>query len=170
MHRVLAGLFALTLLACGFDDDDDAADAVDVTTSAEDAGSDVDSDYCTAAGELQGSDDIGLAFGFAPDGSAASAADVEAGAARLQATLDDLAAAAPDELREDVDLLVEVFDGFLDAVEEADFDVTALDPADPRVARMTAASAEDGSDPELDAAGARIEAYNAEACGLTTAG
>ena len=151
VRRLAIGLLPFTLLACDF---------------AEDAGG----EFCTATTEIQSGTDLSFAFGFTPEGDAVTVEQVEDGVQGVREATDQFVSIAPEGLRKDAELLDEVLDDFLDAIEEAGFDVTALDLADPRVARLIGASAEDGSDSELDAATARIEAFIEEECGLNLGG
>ena len=163
--RLLAAALALSfVVGCGSAGDDAA------TSKATDAGSSArrSSDgFCAVAESIQQSDDLGYALGFTPAGGAATFAEVEAGGDALRALLDEMVVTAPEYLRDDVGVIALAIDDYLDAVEDAGFDVTAVDPTDPRVARYAAANAQIDTDPELDAANGRVNVHLEEQCGLT---
>ncbi len=72
----------------------------------------------------------------------------------LKDTMDDIASSAPGEIRDDVNLLKDGFNDFLDVLADADFNIFAVDDGDPRLAALDS--------PEFDAAGDRVNAY----CGV----
>ena len=72
----------------------------------------------------------------------------------FQGQLDEVRSAAPDEIRDDVNLVLDGFDGFFGALEEADFNVMEIDPA----------VLEPLNSEELNAASERITAFTEENC------
>lgn len=170
MHRTRRTVPALALVlgalaACGGDDDDSAAttDAATAPPSAAATTTPASAAATTASGDgfcadlealLSTSDDLAAAF-VATNGPLVG---------ELLGELPDLVAAArasaPDDIAAEVDTAASALDDAVAAFEGVDFE----DPA-----QIQAALGQLTSDPVAAAAGAAVEAYGAETCGIERA-
>jgi hypothetical protein len=142
---VFAAACALIVSCSG--DDDDAANA----------GSEASGDYCEAFAAVQTASEESAPV---REGGDATPEQLEQAFADLEATFDDWQAAAPEELSADIELTTGVLRRLNDALAEVDYDLFQLDEA--TLAEL--------SDPEAEAADARINAYGEEHCGITIGG
>lgn len=132
---------ALVAAACGDSDE---------------GGSTAGDQWCDVVDELTGIDPFS-SF----DGTTAPTADELADA--FDETAEVLARVrgqVPSEIRADIELTADTFDGVIELLEEADFDFASVDPSDERLGQLSSEA--------LQAAGDRIEAYNNERCGLVS--
>lgn len=91
-------------------------------------------------------------------------AAIEAGFARLDELSAQVTSAAPDEIRADFETVFGTFSLMRSAFEQAGWDAvkaTEIIATDPELQVVF-----DGGDGEIEAAGARVDAYIAEACGI----
>jgi hypothetical protein len=165
--RLLALVFAGSLLLAARGDDDDLpTPSADVDDDDNDDTADADDD----SDEPDGLDDIDL-----PQCQAASAAVASLFAAagmggdldEAREELDDIAAAAPDELEDDFEVLGELYAEIADAYEDAGFDVddpptSAADQA--RLAGAMAGMAMRFSEPAVAEASENISNWLEEEC------
>jgi hypothetical protein len=147
---------ALAAGACGGDDDADVSDdaaASDVTSVVDDSSPDVDSgddsgggEWCDLARELDSNDVLDDVDIEDPDA-------IESAFEEMIDLTQQAADSAPDEIKDDVELVVETARDLVDELRDVDFDFTALDQ-----------SVLDN--PEATAAGERIDAYGERVCGI----
>ncbi len=137
---VLAAASAL-LVSCGGDDDDGG-------------GGEAAGDYCDALAAVKAASDE--AAPTLEDGEA-TPAETEEAFTLIQGTFEDWSAAAPEEIAEDVERVVNATDQFVDALAAVDFDVLQLDEE-----ALTLLD-----EPETTEAQDRINAYGEEQCGIT---
>lgn len=173
---LLAPFAALALLLAGCGDDDDGADETTTTTEAGDAAGDDeaapdDGDTSTTGddgtttepddgattvpgGDAEGFcatfEDIGEQFGTIDDSDLDS---LREGVRETAAQMDDLVEQAPDELRDDLELLAGAFQDIADEADAAE-----------SVEEFEAAAEPIFSEPEYDAAGDRVSAWTDENC------
>ncbi|MFQ5556536.1 MAG: hypothetical protein ACE5GB_03375 [Acidimicrobiales bacterium] len=162
MRRTAIVLTALAVLAsaCG----DDGSSLEDVLSSGDDAvssdsGADVgpgpgaSTDFCRISDQINDrldSVDTEIA-------AAIASGDLEAVAGYFDDSfglMQQAAAVAPGEIRDDVEVLVTGFRGMIDVLEEFDFDFTAIPSDDPRISAL--------DDPRFDEASDRLDAF----CGI----
>ncbi len=124
-------LLPVSLVACGDDDDDDAAGGP----------------FCAAVAEIETL--------FASVDETSSPSEVEAAMAAIGSALSDAAAEAPDEIAGDIEPLVALQLGQLDAVEAAGYDINAY------WSSIDETQFDDLSDEE-----ARFGSYVADTCGI----
>ena len=137
---VLAAASAL-LVSCGGDDDDDG-------------GGGASSDYCEALAAVKAASDESAPTMESGD---ATPAETEEAFTLIQGTFEDWEAAAPEEIAEDVELIVDRTDQFVDALAAVDFDFLQVDET--TIALL--------NDPEVTEAQERVDAYGQEQCGIT---
>jgi hypothetical protein len=137
---VIAIAGTLALASCGGEDDAGSATFCDVAASYE-------------------------AANAAPNPSTASATELETTFTDLQDALDELKAAAPDEIEADVALVVSTFDDFIGALADQDYDFAAL-AADPDGQAVVEAL----NSEELGTAMGNIDDYIAAECSADTTG
>ena len=161
MRRIhLAALAAVVLLplglvACGDDDNDDVAEAVDTAEDAADAARAVLGDEC--------GDAYAAFIGIATSVSTAlsgGAQDLDDAGRAMREFADD----APDEIADEVDLLVRAYGEFLEALDQADYDPASGQPPSQSQMATLAAAAESFQDEDVNAAGEKVAAYFEEHC------
>jgi hypothetical protein len=162
MKKLLSFLFVLALLAgaCGSDDSNATSDANGDGATASDGatGSDADSTPTSDSGGSNGSSFCEMArtldeTDILSDAAMPSKDMFEAAAAAMQQAI----AAAPSEIKGDLEVLGDAFVEFQTLLEKYDYNF--LDPA-----FQTAMEALDTS--EMEAAGARVDAYLESECGI----
>ena len=140
-HLVLFAAVSALVVSCGGDDDDDGAgEAV--------------GEYCDALAAVKAASDESAP---AMESGDATPAEIEEAFTLLQGTFEDWEAAAPEEIAEDVELIVDTTDEFVDALAEVDFELLELDEA--TIALLT--------DPETAEAQERVNVYGEQECGIT---
>ena len=150
---VMVAALALAGGACGGDDDDatdDAAVTTDGSNGDADSGDgDDDSgggEWCDVARDLETNtllDDVDIDD---PDA-------IENAFEEMIDLAEEAADSAPDEIKDDLEFLVEESRDLVDALREVDFDFEAIDPS------ILA-------DPESIAAGERVDEYSVRVCGI----
>lgn len=158
-------VLASSLVACGGSDDETSAASTEPTDAA-----------TTEPTDVGGQDDPG-AFGSAEctealtawsAASSAAAQAISASASDLDASLAELeafAAAAPEEIRDDLTLIYETYGEFLQALEDSGYDPASGEvPSAETLAAITAAS-ERLSETEVTEASDRVNAWFESNCG-----
>ncbi len=112
--------------------------------SAEESGSTARSEYCEISADQREQQEVA---------DTATPEELEASFLRSRSALDDAIAVAPDEIRADLELSAAGLDELIDALVESDWDFRTVSPA---------ALFSD----ELRAAADRLDAYDAEFCGI----
>jgi hypothetical protein len=140
-HLVLFAAASALLVSCGGDDDDGG-------------GGEAAGDYCDALAAVKAASDE--AAPTMEDGEA-TPAETEEAFTLIQGTFEDWEAAAPEEIADDVELIVDTTDQFVDALAAVDFDVLQLDEETMVLL----------SDPETTEAQERVNVYGQEQCGIT---
>jgi hypothetical protein len=182
MRRFVAvTALVLGLAACGGDDDDGAAvdEASDVTdaasteapadtdatadseapegTDAPEFEGDADSEFCELARRVEDSEFL---EGDDPEQLREEYQDVSE-------AFDQLRDTAPDEIRDDIQLLGDQLDEFIAVLDEYDFSFTALAEAAADNPEL-AASLDAVSSPEFEEASDRVDTYVTDVCGIST--
>jgi hypothetical protein len=164
----LAAVLVLGATACGGDDASSSSDTTAVSSAATggDSGSTATGDFCEASREqlaratTGGQQELlGTVLPGLLDPSKA-----EASRAQLRKLTNDLregneavVAAAPTEIRDDLDTLLSAFTALYDALEDADYDVTKVD-----IEALSGVP----DDPKLEAAAGRVGTYYKDRCGI----
>jgi hypothetical protein len=169
---VLLACIALIAVACGGDDDDAAGTATDDTTSDDSTDDEDESDDDGGEAPIDGEAFFGFCDGdFSPGAFGAGALtsidptnpDMEASMQAMVAQFDELADAAPDEIKADFEVLADVFHEYDEILAEIDYNFLAL-ASDPEAqAKFSELESAFDSD-ELDAASDNIEAWTEENC------
>ena len=149
-HLVLFAAASALLVSCGGDDDDGG--------SADDGG-EAAGDYCEALAAVKAASDE-----FAPtmESGDATPEQVEGALTSLQATFPDWEAAAPEEIAEDVRLVIDTTEGMVDALSAAGWNLANLELTTENEALIAALDSD-----EYNEAGDRIDAYGEQECGIT---
>jgi hypothetical protein len=154
----LIAVLALAGAACGDDDDDagvtDGGTGATVEGEAADSGDSGDSgdgggDWCDLARELDADESVLDDLDFTDPES------LEDAFRQVVDTIENAADEAPDEIRDDVNLIADGFNDLVDELERVDFNFLDVD-----------SSVLDN--PELEAASDRIADYNERVCGIET--
>jgi hypothetical protein len=135
--------------ACGGDDDGGAADDASATSDASDTGGDSDSGgaWCELARDIDSDDTLFDSMDINDPDS------VENAYQEFVNVFEDAADNAPDEIKADMEIVLERIKTAFEALKDADFNIVEVDQAV-------------FEDPEADAASDRIDAYNEEVCGI----
>lgn len=177
MRRILMTVAVVLLVAaaCGGDDSGSLADAIDAQDSGSDGGSSDDDssdsssdDAADDGGDDGGDDDEPGDFGAGSSSDFCNFnEDIESGLddldifgevdgvrnafAQLRDNIDQAVGLAPSEIRDDVALLSEGIEAFVEVLEDYDYDFFAIPEDDPRLAAL--------EDPQFDAASDRVNAF-----------
>ena len=170
---VLVGALALT--GCGGDGDDEAADAT-TTTVEEDSGSEggsgggsedegsgsgagsgaITSERCAEAVQA-----MSAAASAVPQSLTGEAGDFDESLDQLEAFAD----AAPDEIRDDMQVIAEAYARVAEALEDAGIDPDSGEPPSPERIAELQEIAEELDDEELQEASERVNTWFEEECG-----
>ncbi|MGH9133917.1 MAG: hypothetical protein ACRDZZ_08285 [Ilumatobacteraceae bacterium] len=153
---MLVAALALVGAACGGDDDastDDAAESDSGDTGDNgDGGDDGGSgggEFCDLARGVEEGEDLLEGVDFSdPDA-------IEDAYRTMIDRINDASDSAPDEIRDDIELVIDRSEAVFEALEDADFNILDVDQSVLE-------------DPEAEAASERIDAYLDNECGITT--
>ena len=154
----MVAALALAGAACGGDDDSTATDDASATSDAADNGDDSgdegdsnSSDWCDLSREMDSDTSLFDTMDINDPESVEDAYNQVIGA------IEDAADETPDEIKDDVEIVLERIKTGFEALKDADFNLLEVDQAA-------------FEDPEADAASDRIDAYNERECGIESDG
>lgn len=163
------------LAACGGDDDDDldAAARAAADEAASEAGDEDDIDFDDVEDFAFGSEECleaSAAFLSAAGGAAALFGGADEELERSLADLEDLGDDVPDEIKDEFELFVEVYNDVVEEFADLDYDPTSGEaPSEEAMAALTALG-ERFEDSEFQEASERIQAWFTENCEMDDAG
>jgi hypothetical protein len=163
LRRVLALLVlgSLLLAACGGDGDEgsgdggSAEDGLDNVGGGEDLGGVFGSAQCAEVAAAMAS-----AAGAAGAAFTGGAADLEASVEQMQAFAD----AAPDEIRDDLQLIYEAYAEFIQVMTDSGWDPTSGEAPPPEVIAQLDSASQALNAEEVQAASERVNAYIESGC------
>jgi hypothetical protein len=118
------------------------------------------SDFCNVAKEITSSD-----FGSALSDSNP---DLKAGLSQVNDALARAKDSAPSEIKADVTTLADALKKYTDFLAKYDYDVAKITQAAQKDPTVLQQATEALSDPKIEQASTRIEAYATQVCGITT--
>ena len=143
---VLLAAGSALLVSCGGDDDDGSG-----------GGGEAAGDYCAVLADFKAATESADA-----SDDDATPEQLEASFADVEERLDPLIAAAPDEIKSDLELLASGTRQLIDALAASDYDFEAFALDEGNQELVASLDSE-----EYNAAGERIDTYGEEQCGIT---